>query len=523
MFNGGRWHKGFVGLLAGLLVLGGLVAAHLSAPRDSAQAAVCWRAEITEQWADVALAGSVLRVSVQGKPGLPVTVRSLGGFEAVGLTGTKPEYGPAVAEFAPLSKGIYFVEPQGLGLVFEVFLDGKNYTRIDFSPLPCAATPTSTPRPTTAAPRPQPTATLWPAVPPTPLPVTPTKALPSTPMWQGRVVEHRQDLEGRYFATIAVRVIGQPAGHQVQLQTDNWSATCTTGTKPEHGPDACEFGALNAGTYRVAPKGLGASLDVAVGLKDFVLVEFFYTGPQPQTRWVGSVAANTSGSEATQHVNSAITVIVSGKPWYEVDIYTDGWSSVAKTGYKPEYGPDACEFGGLRAGTYTVAPKGLGVGVQVTVDGWGWAKVVFAEVPTLPAAPLSQPTAQPTARPILSVEPMRVVAATPVASPQPTSTPAATWKGWVASNTSGTQEGAGIWSVVIVRVLNRGSLPVTISGGGGWSATCLTGTKPEYGSGACEFGGLWPATYYVRPEGADVEVEVAMDGLGTAIVEFLAP
>ena len=520
MFKGERWHKGIVGILAVWLALGGLIVAHLTTPRDPVHAAVCWQAEITEQWPDVALAGSVLRVSVQGKPGLPVTIRSLGDFESVGYTGTKPEYGPAVAEFAPLSKGIYFVEPQGLGLVFEVFLDGKHYTRIDFTPLPCAATPTSFPRPTTVAPPPQPTATLRPVVTPTPLPVVPTQPVQppqSAPLWRGRVVEHRQDLEGRYFATIAVRVIGQPAGHPVQLQTENWSAACTTGTKPEYGPDACEFGALNAGTYRVTPKGLDASLDVVVGLKDFVLVEFYYAGPQPKTRWVGSVVANTSGSEATQHVNSAITVIVSGKPWYEVDIYTDGWSSVAQTGYKPEYGPDACEFGGLRAGTYTIAPKGLGAGVQVTVDGWGWAKVVFTKVAVAPVP-------QPTPRPTLSVEPTRVVAATPVASPQPTVTPAsASWKGWVASNTSGTREGAGVWSVVIVRVLNRGIMPVTISGGGGWSATCLTGTKPEYGPGACEFGGLWPSTYYVRPEGSDTEVEVTMDGLGTAIVEFMAP
>ena len=57
----------------------------------------------------------------------------------------------------------------------------------------------------------------------------------------------------------------------------------------------------------------------------------------------------------------------------------------------------------------------------------------------------------------------------------------------------------------------------------GWGARAATGTKPEYGYDACEFGGLWPGTYYLRPEGADVQVAVTMDGQGMAFVEFAAP
>jgi hypothetical protein len=107
---------------------------------------------------------------------------------------------------------------------------------------------------------------------------------------------------------------------------------------------------------------------------------------------VGSVVENTSGSEPTEHANSAIAVIVSGRPWHEVEIRADGYAATCTTGYKPEYGPDACEFGGLRASTYTITPKDLGAGVQVTVDGWGWAKVQFDEV-SLP--PPAAPTAKP--------------------------------------------------------------------------------------------------------------------------------
>jgi hypothetical protein len=108
--------------------------------------------------------------------------------------------------------------------------------------------------------------------------------------------------------------------------------------------------------------------------------------------------------------------------------------------------------------------------------------------------------------------------------PRPSPTAASSgWQGWVISNTSGQKEGAGIWSVVIVRVINYPGLPVHITGGGGWTATCTTGTKPEYGPDACEFGGLWPGTYYVQPEGANFQLEIEMDGLGMAEVHFTSP
>jgi len=511
-----RLTKGLAPILAGLAILIGSLLLGLGEQGTSVQAAGCWQAEITEQWTDLDLAGSVLRVSVRGQVGLPVRVRSLGAFETVGFTGTKPEYGPFVAEFAPLSEGIYFIEPEGVGPSFKIWLDGKNYTRVDFRPVACPVTPT--PRPATPTPRPQPTRPVEVAPTPRPQPTQPPAppAPPPVTGWQGRVVEHRQDLTGRYFATIAVRVVGRPAGQEVTIEASTWRATSKTGTKPEIAPDACEFGALNAGTYRLTPRDLGTYLDVTVDLTDFVLVEFYYTGPAPQTRWVGTVVENTSGETPTEHMNSAITVIVSGRPWHEVEIRSDGWSTTAETGHKPEYGPDACEFGGLRAATYTIIPKDLGASVQVTVDGWGWAEVRFDEVPVVPPpAPRGAP--QP-ARPPQGESPA------PAASPQPSPTPAGpSWQGRVLSNSSGERPGSGVSSAIIVRVRNRGRMPVTITGGGGWSATCLTGTKPEYGPNACEFGGLWPGLYRVRPEGSDVEVEVEVDGLGLAVVEFVAP
>jgi hypothetical protein len=298
------------------------------------------------------------------------------------------------------------------------------------------------------------------------------------------------------------------------VQSGDWSTAGKTGTKPEYGPDACEFGGLRDGTYRLIPTGLGAHLDVTVEQGDFVLVEFYQTGTgQPGTRWVGSVVENTSSDQPTEHVNSAIAVVVAGRPWHDVEIQSDGWTATARTGYKPEYGPDACEFGALRAGTYTITPKGLGTSAQVTVDGWGWALIRFEQV-TVPAPQPTIPPPQPT-------QPLVVA---PPSLPQPSPTPAGPrWQGRVVSNTSGDGSRTGIWSVVVVRVLSWAGVPVNITGGGGWNATCVTGTKPEYGYDACEFGGLWPGTYRLRPEGSDIEILVTMDGVGMAVVEFAAP
>jgi hypothetical protein len=509
------------GILVLLIVLSGSLPLGQGGGSYRVQAASCWQAKITEQQTNVDLPGSILRVSVQGKAGLPVTIRAEGGFEAVGYTGTKPEYGPYAVEFAALSKATYSIEPQGLGLVFKVWLDGKSYTRVDFTPVSCAPTSTPTRRPATTTPRPSSAATHQPAATQGPAPaLTPTRV--PTAVWKGRVGQHLTDLEGRSFATIAVRVIGRPAGQEVKIQSGGWSATCKTGTKPEYGPDACEFGALNAGAYRLTPTGLGTQLDVAVEQHDFSLIEFYYTGPVPKTRWVGSLVANTSGSTPTKYANSAIAVIVSGKPWHLVEIRTEGWGATCNTGTKPEYGPDACEFGGLRSATYTITPKDLGVSFRVTVDGKGWAKVRFDQVPVPTQAPAGSPS-KPKATP---TPPRRTPTPVtgPTSAPQPSPTKAGSaWLGRVVSNTSGERQGTGVASVIVVRVLGRPGVTVEISSEGSWSAMCLTGTKPEYGPDACEFGGLWPGKYSLRPAGADIQVQVAMDGLGTAFVEFTPP
>lgn len=82
---------------------------------------------------------SVLRVSVIGKKGLPVRV-STEGWQTVGLTGTKPEYGEYAVEFAPFNQGVYTVTPEGLGTSIQVRLDGRCTAYVEFAPVDVTTT-----------------------------------------------------------------------------------------------------------------------------------------------------------------------------------------------------------------------------------------------------------------------------------------------------------------------------------------------------------------------------------------------
>ena len=76
-----------------------------------------------------------------------------------------------------------------------------------------------------------------------------------------------------------------------------------------------------------------------------------------------------------------------------------------------------------------------------------------------PGAQPAQPRASTDRRP---GEADPAPAAGPSATPQPSPTPAGPrWQGWVVSNSSGQQQGTGIWSVIVVRVLNWAGVPVT--------------------------------------------------------------
>jgi LysM repeat protein len=92
------------------------------------------------------------------------------------------------------------------------------------------------------------------------------------------------------------------------------------------------------------------------------------------------------------------------------------------------------------------------------------------------------------------------------------------WTGQVVENTSGT-EPIGAASILVVRTGAIGN-KIRVTAPGGYEGICITGTKPEHGPGACDVGGLNAGTYQVILDGADIAVEVYLDGVGNATVEF---
>jgi hypothetical protein len=107
---------------------------------------------------------------------------------------------------------------------------------------------------------------------------SPTPFPTSTPAfaWQGRVV----DTVDLVIGTIGVRAVGLK-DHPVILRSGDWqSEVQLTGSKPELGEYAVEFGGLAQGEYIVELVDL-AETRVTLGPDQFLLVEFRYDFVDP--------------------------------------------------------------------------------------------------------------------------------------------------------------------------------------------------------------------------------------------------
>jgi hypothetical protein len=484
----------------------GSVAAHLplAALSPSPTSQLVWEGRIIS---DIPYAtppnGSILRVSVEGLVGVPITVSAYD-WSTTALSGSKTEYGPYMAEFAPIQPGFYTVSVESLGASLEITADGTNLIVVEFAQV-YRVLPTLTPTPSPSpSPTPPPIWTPTPLVTAAPT-VTPSPVPQPVSVWEGSIVRQVSGAgRGISRAAIAVRVVGQ-WWLPVEIRSGEWSTTALTGTKPEYGDTACEFGALPAGTYTITPQGLDASITVAVDEGGFALVEFAQR-PLPSTPTPVPTATPTP---TLPPPTPARPESVTSKPSPPA-----AWTPLPDL---PALIPRVVRASlpalptSLRIDTGSPARRVALPGLPHSI-----LRQTGTTVPSsadtgqarLPAAPLPNlPTLSPTALAVIS---------TPV--PSPTATPAPRWMAQVLRNTSGEVLG---WraSVIAVQVIGLKVLPVELRSGP-FSVTALTGSKPEYGEFACEFGGLSAGTYEVIPQGLGASQTITVDGGGFALIEF---
>lgn len=353
-----------------------------------------------------------------------------------------------------------------------------------------------------------------------------------------------------------MRVLG-PVGLTVYLESDGFRTEAVTGSKPEYGDFACEFGGLGPGRYSIRPQGLGSTVSVDLQRGQFALVEFAPLSQpaivvagtptlailqaastsiaQPTATWTpvlptplvletpmvkaveGTISPDAFGPTApapltvfkpswrarvTEHSSgtgygpSTLVVRVLGAKDIFVRLKSDGWEAATQTGTKPEYGNFACEFGGLAAGEYEIAPDGVDLSYRVTL-GVGEFMLIdfFYETPKLPEIPAL-------AIPVAGADEQRGI-----------------WSGRVVSQTtdSGVSEA---WGTVTVQVLSQKSLAVEMRSAEGWSAFSLTGTVPELEGGVAEFARLNPGVYQVVPQGLGAWVQLTVVPGARIWVEF---
>jgi hypothetical protein len=468
-------------------------------------------------------------IKVVGLTGQPVRLSTLASIINTAPTGQKPdELGPDVVEFAGLTPGKYILEPLGLNARLDVELKANTETRVEFRPQVIPPTPTFThtplpPLPTfTPAPA---TATLAPTITPTPSDTftptsTPTPTPTSTPLPSSTPVTHWLGVvAGRLKneadpAAITVQVMGLQ-GLPVRLNAAGAAGEwhCVTGQTAGE-PDGCTLNNLKPGSYVVAPEGLGLSLPVKLEAHEQMKMVFDREVlPSGVTGWRAQVQKNSSSYKAIPRAGSTILVRLEGRPGQVVALHSArGAEQICEVRQNPLLGGPACEFGQLLPGVYLVEALHTGAGIRLFMDGAGTAEIEFSPSatyatlalaqsapvaghgmqPRLPTVTLAPATITPTATPVLVLKPSLTATATPIPTVTRTPTPAFAWQGRIIQ----TQD--GVVGTIAVRAAGLKDHPVVIRSGPWQSQPQLTGTKPELGDYATEFGGLATGEYIIE-------------------------
>ncbi len=470
-----------------------------------------------------------LLIQVAGLSGQPVRLSTLSQVINTANTGQKPdELGPDVVEFAGLTPGKYIIEPVGLNARFDVELKPNTETRVEFQPqaIPPTPTETLTPLPPTLTNTPAPptatsipTNTATPTETPSPtltlMPTPTTTPLPSpTPVtrWLGTIAARSQtEAEA---AAITVKVAGID-GLPIQLRpagTIGSERRCITGQGAGE-RDSCEFINLKPGQYFIAPEGLGQSLPVTVFENEKVAIVFdLEVLPPGVTGWEAHLLDNSNGFQATPKLEAIIRVRIAGQAGQVVALRSArGTEQFCEVVSNPLLGGLVCEFGQLAPGVYLVEALHTGAGLRLFVDGSGTAEVEFSPSATYATLALAQSppvvgqgaqprrtptaTAEATSTPVaVATRPSSSFVVTTTATPRPsaTPTPALAWQGRIVEIQN------GVVGTIAVRAAGLKDHPVIIRSGPWQSPPQLTGTKPELGDYATEFGALATGEYTIE-------------------------
>ncbi|GAB4445426.1 MAG: hypothetical protein Kow0031_27970 [Anaerolineae bacterium] len=450
--------------------------------------------------------GSIFRVSVNGRPDALIELRS--DDQVITATaGSKPEYGPFAAEFAPVTPATWLVSVPALGVSLPVQADGYNLAVIEFSQVPVAQA-------TNAA---------------APPPVSPPAAI----NWVGQVTGEIPGA-GVPFARLLVTVSGRD-GQPVQISTFTQVLnTATTGQKPgEIGPNTVEFTGLTPGTYFIEPVGLGANLRVELKPNTEMRVLFSpvtptatpvppdtatpppsplptwtppptatptatppptatplptatatpLPSPTPVTRWIGAV---NSRGPADAGSGASLLVQVTGINGLPVRLTHSGSGNSRElrcvTGQAGD-APDSCAFSDLPPGWYLVAPEGIGASLPLSLNPAEAARVNFS----------------------VEVMPPGITG----------------WQADIQQNTNSFLAQPKTEGLIRVRVEGRAGQVVALHATRvNHISYCETASNPVVGGLTCQFDGLGPGVYRVEALHTGAQQAVFVDGAGQVEIAF---
>jgi hypothetical protein len=461
-----------------------------------------WEGYVAREVVGAGVPFARLLVQITGRDSQQIRLSTMDQVINIASTGQKPdEIGPNTVEFTGLTPGKYIIDALGLDTSLVVELKKNVETQVIFSPRQLTATSvptateTNTPIPVTLA------SVITPASSPTPS---------ATPMivWIGAVTD--RDPAGPSLLTVKIAGMESVA---VQLsRTDGVGfedQRCVTGQEGK-GQDSCGFTDLLAGSYLVDPEGIDAALPLDLSAGEAIQVEFYVeTVPLGYTGWQAQITKNSNSFLAQPRTDSTIRVRVPGRQGQLVALHSLRLGTVhyCEAVYNPAHEMPVCEFARLGPGVYSVQPLHRHAVQTLFVDGVGVAviellpatrdvelsKAVFGQG-ARPFQP--QPTRTPV-RPTPTASQLAPTAA-PTPAPSPTAqltntpTPVAAWQGRVV------EQGIMGAGAIGVRAVGLKDHPVILRSGSWQSAPQLTGTKPELGDYATEFGGLAQGEYIVE-------------------------